>query len=153
MLLLLWCGLTQAKNVVTFNATVIEGPPCIINNGQVIEVNFGDDLQTTRIDGVNYSKNIDYTLDCGNTENSGLRMQIKGAATLFDNKLLAAEGGRGSILGIGFKANSVTLPVNTWLDLGGKSKPSLSAVPVGTPDMIQPPGDFSAAATMLFEYK
>jgi type 1 fimbria pilin len=138
---------------VNFTGKVIEGPPCVINNGQVIEVNFGDDLLITRIDGVNYSKTINYTLDCREAGNNAIRMQIKGPAASFDGDVLASV--ERPELGVAIKlANIMVLPVNNWLNLESSStKPALTAVPVKAPNSELRPGRFSAGATMLFEYQ
>ncbi|CAI1123967.1 putative minor fimbrial subunit StfE [Serratia quinivorans] len=153
LLLLFSCGLVQAQDRVNFNIQVIEGPPCNINNGQAIEVNFGDDLLITRIDGVNYSKTIDYTLDCREAGNNAIRMQIQGLVASFDGNVLATV--ERPELGVAIKlANAMPMPINGWLNLASSStKPALTAVPVKAPNSVLQPGRFSAGATMLFEYQ
>lgn len=147
---LLGAGKAWAADNMSFYGTLILPPPCIINNDQLIEINFGDDLLASRIDGVNYSKIIDYTLDCREASGNALRMQIQGSAATFNGALLATDE---PLLGIGLKANSANLPVNTWYNLNGSAKPILSAVPVGIDFIAQPTGAFSAGATMLFEFR
>ncbi|WP_238387483.1 fimbrial protein [Serratia sp. P2ACOL2] len=139
--------------MLNFTGKVIEAPPCNINNGQVIEVNFGDDLQTTRIDGENYRKNIDYVLDCREAGSNAIRMQIRGPAASFDNRMLATV--ERPELGISIKlANIMIFSVNDWLRMDSSSiKPALTAAPAKAPNSELQPGNFSAGATMVFEYQ
>lgn len=142
-----------AENMRLFG-TLISAPACIINNGQMIEVNFGDDLLTSKIDGVNYSKPIVYTLDCKEAGNKGVRMQIKGTAASFDNTVLATVERRN--LGIVVKMEGVdhVLPINNWFNLStNAAKPPLRAVPIKERGSELTPGSFSAGATLLFEYQ
>lgn len=63
-LLLCGCGgmaFTQAATV-KVSVTVVQPLPCTINGGRPIEVNFGDELMTTRIDGYRYRVPIDFRL-------------------------------------------------------------------------------------------
>ncbi|WP_162302916.1 fimbrial protein [Serratia sp. P2ACOL2] len=137
-----------------FYGTLIAPLPCIINGGQVIEVNFGDDLVTSRIDGRNYRKDIEYTLDCRNAGANTVQMQIQGTGASFDGKVLATL--ERTDLGIALKTDdgpSNFLNINTWLKIQFGTTPRLGAVPVKAEGSQLQPGSFSAGATMLIEYQ
>ncbi len=48
----------------TFSGTLNEPPPCTIDAGNTIEVDFGD-VGVKRVDGVKYRKAVPYTINCG----------------------------------------------------------------------------------------
>ncbi|EIT7186895.1 MAG: fimbrial protein [Serratia marcescens] len=156
LVLMLWVSKlpAEAAENMRFYGTLIAPPPCQINDGRVIEVNFGDDLLTTKIDGVNYRKSIDYTLDCSAAGSNAIRMQIQGAGAWFDGSVLATVERRD--LGIAIKVGSSDFPlsINSWVALSSNStKPALAAVPVKASGSQLDSGRFSAGATLLFEYQ
>ncbi|MDU7767913.1 MAG: fimbrial protein [Serratia marcescens] len=77
----------EANTLVNVRVTVLS-PPCVINGGQPIEVNFGDEVMTTRIDGSNYRRPVNYTLTCNGQSSNALKLQVQGAAAGFDGQLL-----------------------------------------------------------------
>lgn len=138
-----------------FYGTLVAQPPCTINNGNVIEVDFGDDLLTTKVDGVNYSRPINYTLDCSAAGNRGLRMMIKGTKSTFNFTLLGTNERPGS-LGIAVKreGSEAVIDINTWIELNANQPvPRLRAVPVRAEWLELLPGPFTASATLLVEYQ
>lgn len=54
----------QAETSLTIRAVIIAPPPCVINNGSTLDVPFGNDLLTSRVDGVNYRRDVPYTVRC-----------------------------------------------------------------------------------------
>ncbi|CAI1948977.1 MULTISPECIES: fimbrial protein [Serratia] len=143
---------TAAENM-RFYGTLISPPPCTINNGQMIEVNFGDDLLTTKVDGVNYSRPINYTLDCTVAGNKAVRMMIQGTASSFDNSVLATAERTGLAIAVKPEAVDQVLPINSWMRLTTQSAPKLRAVPVRASWMELTPGAFTAGATLLVDYQ
>lgn len=67
----------EANTLVNVRVTVLS-PPCVINGGQPIEVNFGDEVMTTRIDGSNYRRPVNYTLTCNGQSSNALKLQVQG---------------------------------------------------------------------------
>ena len=63
---LLWAAgqVVQADTNLTIRATIIAPPPCVINGGSTLDVPFGNDLLTSRVDGVNYRREVPYTVVC-----------------------------------------------------------------------------------------
>lgn len=138
-----------ASATTTINVTVtVVAPACVINDGRPIEVDFGSDVMTTRIDGSNYKKTVDYTLSCESASSNAMKMQIKGGAASGGKWLSTNKSG----LAIAFLNNGVSLPVNTWFTFTWPNKPSLQAVPVTTGNEAPTGGEFSAGATMMVDY-
>lgn len=147
---LLGTALAQAAPATTtINVTVtVIAPTCVINNGRPIEVDFGNNVMTTRVDGNNYMKSVDYTLECDSGFSNAMKMQIQGTAA--SNNGLSTNK---SDLAIAFLNNGVALPLNTWFNFTWPNKPNLQAVPVKSGNQALTGGDFSAAATMMVDYQ
>lgn len=41
-------------------------------------MNFGDEVMTTRIDGSNYRRPVNYTLTCNGQSSNALKLQVQG---------------------------------------------------------------------------
>lgn len=140
---------TASANL-TFNGTLNEPPPCTIDSGSTIEVDFGD-VGTRRVDGVKYRKAVGYTIRCGaSTLPWLLKLSVKGAETTFDN---AAVQTTAPDLGIRLYQNNLPFRLNTPLDISLSSPPTLEVVPVKRPGSILAPASFTAVATLLAEYQ
>ncbi|MCT4715249.1 fimbrial protein [Enterobacteriaceae bacterium H18W14] len=137
------------SNTITVHVKV-ESSPCEINNGEVISVDFGDDLLTTLIDGNEYKKAISYSLDCSQGASDALKIKISGSAAAFDNAVLQTNQ---QDLGIALFSNSQPLPLNEWLNFDRNSQPLLMAAPVKSPGSHLKGGAFSAVATMMIDYQ
>lgn len=139
-----------ASSTVTIKVTVVAPPPCIINGDQVIDVDFGSDVVTRRVDGVNYLKAVDYSLECKNDTRNAMKMKIQGNATAFDSSALQTNM---ADLGIALKANGSALTVNDWVNFTYPDKPVLQAVPVKRAGSTLNGGGFSAGATLMVAYQ
>ncbi|MDU7466733.1 MAG: fimbrial protein [Serratia marcescens] len=153
--LLLFAGSGRAATqmpdiVINITGTVIASSPCKINGDRVIEVNFGDDLMTSKVDGVNYRKMINYTLDCRGASSNKLRLKIQGTAASFDSTVLATER---SNMGLKLWSGRVAIPINGWFPFDSSSQPFLEVVPVKAQGSTLSTGRFSAGATMVVEYQ
>ena len=61
--LLLTCGQAVRADVnVTIRGTIVAPPSCVINGGSTLTVPFGDNLLTTRIDGIEYRRAVPFTV-------------------------------------------------------------------------------------------
>lgn len=136
--------------MVTIKVTVVAPPPCIINGDQVIDVDFGSDVVTRRVDGVNYLKTVDYSLVCNGNISNAMKLQIQGATTAFDRSALQTNM---ADLGVALKANGSALTVNDWVNFTYPNKPVLQAVPVKRAGSTLNGGDFSAGATLMVDYQ
>ncbi|CAI0906165.1 fimbrial protein [Serratia proteamaculans] len=156
ILLALWAtgmslsGSVQAENM-RFFGTLIEPPPCVINGDKPIEVNFGNDVMTSRVDGTSYKKMpVPYTLNCTGTATNALRMQIEGTAAGFNNQWL---NGNKTNFAIALLKDGAAQGVNRWFNFTYPAVPVLEAVPAKNPAGALTGGTFNATATMKIDYR
>lgn len=135
--------------IVTVKVTVIS-EPCVINNGDPIVVNFGDNLLTTEVDGNNYIQPVDYRLSCPDATSDDMKMTISGTGAGFDGTVL--QGSQPS-LGIKILSGGNLMPLNQALNFNRNTPPVLQAVPVKDPAGKLTGGAFTASATMSVEYQ
>ncbi|CAI1962550.1 MULTISPECIES: fimbrial protein [Serratia] len=143
-------GVTQAATMVSVKVTVLAPLPCVINGNQPIEVNFGDEVMTTRVDGENYRTLVDYSVTCDKPEKNGMRLLIAGTGAVFDGKLLQTNVGS---LGIAFLNNDARIELNSWQNFTFPVLPKLEAVPVKQANATLPTGEFTASATLRVDYQ
>lgn len=124
--------------------------PCEINNNNLIEVNFGNDVMTTRVDGEYKKMPINYTLQCQGGASNAVRMLIDGQGAAFDGGVLKTNK---SDFGIELLNSGKRLPINGWLNFTYPNQPTLEAVPVKRSGARLSGGAFSASATMKVEYR
>ncbi|MEB2645354.1 pilus assembly protein [Pseudomonas sp. C 49-2] len=144
-------GLCSAASAnLTFSGTLNEPPPCTIDAGNTIEVDFGD-VGVKRVDGVKYRKGLAYTISCGPaTLPWELKLSVNGSPTSFDASAVQTNV---PALGIRLYQNNVPFPLNTRLDISLPSPPVLEVVPVKQPGATLAPARFAAVATLLAEYE
>lgn len=151
--LLALCSIGLCSGVsanLTFSGTLNEPPPCAIDSGSTIEVDFGD-VGTRRVDGVKYRKGVGYTIRCGaSTLPWLLKLSVNGTATTFDTSAVQTTV---PDLGIRLYQNNVPFQLNTPLDISLSSPPTLEVVPVKRPGSTLAPARFTAVATLLAEYQ
>jgi len=128
----------------------VVAPACTINKGGLIEVPFGDDVITNKVDG-NYNKRkITYSLQCDGASSNALKMMIEGDGAAFDASVL---GTAKTDFGIKVLSNGEHMPINSWVNFNYQNVPILEAVPVKRPGAILTSGPFSAGATMKVDYQ
>lgn len=133
---LLTMGAAQAATTVSVKVTVLAPLPCVLNGNQPIEVNFGDEVMTTRINGENYLTPVNYKFTCTEPpEKNGMRLLLAGTGAGFDGKLLQTNVDG---LGIAFLNNGSRIALNSWQTFT-------------FPDM--PTGEFTASATLRVDYQ
>ena len=143
--------LCMADNL-QFTATLLTGPPCVINSGRLISVSFGD-VQARLIDGSYKTVTIPYTLDCAGAATNLVRMQVSGNGASFADSVLAIPGN--PEVGIRLIKDGSRLALNTWADFDTSKKPLLEAVlaPKFTWGSTVKAGTFSANATLMVDYR
>lgn len=140
---------TEAE--VTFHGTLIEAPPCVVNDGHPVVVDFGNEVMTTRIDGTEYRKRIDFTLDCSASAPGMQQLRISGGQmTGFDPQALAGDQPG---LGVALFEGSQRYAPGTWLPLTGPGIPALYAVPVKQDGITLNGGAFSILASLVVAYQ
>lgn len=136
---------------VAFRGTLLEPPPCTINSGNNITVDFGVKVGIKKVDGINYMQNINYGLVCEpNTHSWVLKLKLTGNSTSFDN---AAVQTNISGLGIKIQRNGQPFTLGSELITTPASKPQLTAVPVQQPGVLLAEGPFEAAVTLQADYQ
>lgn len=146
-------GNVLAAGEMNFKGKLIEPPNCTINDGKNIEVDFGNEIMTSRVDGKLYTKAIQHGIKCTKPELAAMKLQIKGIGASFDGTSLKTSNDN---LAIQLTANGEKLGVNQWLDFNytnDASIPALAAVPVKKPSAALAGGDFTATATLMVDYK
>lgn len=139
-----------AVTTLTVKVTIVAPPPCVINDNSLIEVNFGNDVMTTRVDGSYKKMPVVYNVVCKNAPNNAMKIQVAGNGAGFDSEVLQTNK---NDLGIALISNGNRLPVNSWLNFTYPNTPRLEAVPVKQPGATLTGGAFSAGATMKVEYQ
>ncbi len=142
-------GAVGATNVL-FKGTLNEPPPCTIDSGSSIDIDF-DKVRIQRIDGVNYRKSVPYAIHCAaGTLPWELKLSVKGTATTFESSALQSSE---ADMGIRLLQNGLAFQLNTPLVINLSAPPVLEAVPVKRPGASLQPGAFTATATLLAEYQ
>lgn len=139
-------GLASTTPIV-ISGSINAKPQCVVNDNKTISVAFGNDLITTKVNGVNYLRTIDYKLECKNAGQSMMKMKVAGAMAMFNNTAIQTNKAN---LAIALRANGNPLPIGSWLAFNYANKPVLQAVPVSGGALTT--GTFSAAATLMVEY-
>ncbi|EIK67261.1 fimbrial protein MrfG [Pseudomonas synxantha BG33R] len=151
--LLALCAISLCSGVsanLTFSGTLNEPPPCTIDAGNTIEVDFGD-VGVKRVDGVKYRQSVGYTINCGtDTLPWELKLSVNGTATTFDSSAVQTSV---PALGIRVFQNNQPFVLNSPLEISLSSPPVLEVVPVKQPGATLTPARFTAVATLLAEYQ
>ncbi|WP_168197454.1 fimbrial protein [Pantoea sp. SO10] len=127
----------------------VREPVCTINNNQTTDINFGDDLVITEIDGVKYQKIIPIQLDCQQGYPVSIRLQFQGSSSNFNSGLLKTTN---NDLGIQFRLKDGSeLAINHWLDFTYPGTPEISAVLFKNPSLLPATGGFSSSVTLLMK--
>ena len=137
---------TLAAVGVDIRVEILAPPPCIINGGNTPNVPFGNDLMTTRIDGVNYRRDVPYTVECEGLPSNAMTISLRGAGAAFDGTSLSTNN---RDLGIRFLMDGVAWPLNNALEFTYPTLPRMEAVLVKKADSTLEGGGFSAAATIV----
>ena len=145
-LLLTLCKGAMADVSVSIRGVVLAPPPCIIHGESTLNVPFGDDLMTTRIDGVSYKRVVPYTVTCGPQPSNDMRLILQGGGAGFDSTLLSTSN---SNLGVKLLINGVSWKLNSSVNFTYPTLPKMEAVLVRNLDSTLSGGAFSATATLV----
>ena len=141
---------TNAMGNLTFSGTLVEPPPCTINSGSTIAVDFGE-ISVKNVDGVKHRKGLNYTITCtASTLPWGLNLMVTGTATSFDSSAVQSSVPN---LGIKVLRNNLAFVLNTKHSISLSSPPVLEVVPVKMPGSTLLEGDFTATAVLLAFYE
>jgi len=150
-LVLFYGPLAQAaSSTIKVSVTILAPPACVINNNNLIEVNFGNDVMTNRIDGSYRKQSVVYSVECKNASDNAMKMQIQGTGAGFDSKVLKTNM---DDLGVALLYNGNRQPINSWVKFTYPNMPTFEVVPVKQAGATLSGGAFSAGATMKVEYQ
>ncbi|EKN5109352.1 fimbrial protein [Yersinia enterocolitica] len=135
---------------VNVSVTIFAAPPCVINSNNTINVDFGDTVLTSNIDGVQYMKPVNYTLNCTSAASNALKLSVIGNGANFDTRVLKTSN---AALGIKLIGNGQEFPLNTASNFTYPNVPVLQAVPVKQTNTTLSTGYFSGTATLVVEYQ
>jgi type 1 fimbria pilin len=159
--LLLTCDLiagitpVQAKDGdadMTFRGTLIEPPPCTINDGNQVEVNFGDRVGINKVDGENYRQPLNYQITCDKAIGGtwALTLSLSGSVAVFDSDALLTDK---TSLGIRVYQNDTPFTPNSTVKINLDNPPRLEAVPIKQAGATLTEGAFEAWATLRADYE
>jgi len=129
---------------------ILTAEPCKVNNNGIIEVNFGNDVQTTLVDGSYKKMQVPYTVQCPVGAPTAMNIRIEGTGAAFDPNVLMTNINN---FGIAILTDGNPLPINTPKDFTYPNWPQLYAVPVKRTGATLIGGAFSAGAVMKVEYR
>jgi len=135
---------------VTVKVTVIAPLSCEINGNKPITVDFGNAVETGKVNGTNYLKEVNYDINCKNNTTNALKMKISGQTASFDSKAVNTNNAN---LGIALYNGNTRIEINEGFNFTWPNKPVLKAVPVKNTSATLKSGGFSGAATMTVDYQ
>ena len=148
---MLFGSLAQAASMmVKVTVTIVAPPPCVINDNNLIEVKFGNDVMTSRIDGSYKKQRVVYSVECKDAPTNAMKIKIQGTGASFDSDVLRTNN---NDLGVALLRNGNRQPINRWVNFSYPYMPTLEAVPVKQAGATLSGGAFSAGATMMVEYR
>lgn len=140
-----------AADNMLFRGTLIEPPPCTINDGGMVDVDFGERVGINKVNGVNYLKLMDYRITCeSGATGLDMTLTLSGTETGYDPAAVQTDM---ADLGIKVLQNGTPFTLNTPLSIDPQNPPVLEAVPVKTPGATLTEGAFVATATLKAEYQ
>lgn len=146
-----WLLLTVSPAVmaqvdVQIRGVIVAPPTCVINGGKTLNVPFGNDLLTTRVDGVNYRREVPYSVTCTGQTSNDMTLKLQGAGAAFDASILTTSH---RDLGIQLFINGAAWTLNTTTKFTYPTLPKMEAVPVKKPASTLSAGEFTASATLV----
>ncbi|WP_024547674.1 fimbrial protein [Siccibacter turicensis] len=137
-------------STVYITGTLVDAPQCIVNSNNVIDVDFGNDILTTQVNGINYKKELNYYLICTNPAQQGMKMTISGTPATFNSMLIkTSNAGLGILL---YNGNNPITP-GAAIAFNYTAPPVLYAVPVAQNNTSLSTGPFTSTATMIIAYQ
>lgn len=136
---------------ITFHGTLLEAPPCVVNGGDNVVVDFGDEMMTNRIDGTLYRQRIAFPLDCSKAIASEQRVRISGASVSTpDGEVLSTPL---SGLGLALYQGKSRYTLGKWIAFTDPDVPELYVVPVRLNGADPAGGAFSVLASLVVDYQ
>ncbi len=149
-LVLIPISMSLANNL-KLQGTLLVPPPCTIENDNVIDISFGNNVGLHKVDGINYTQEIGYDLHCEpNNKGWELMLSLRGPKSTYDDATLQTNI---TNLGIRITQNGQAFDIDKPIKITYANPPVLKAVLVKKPGTTLPEGAFSVTATLLAEYQ
>ncbi len=140
-----------AADDMTFRGTLIEPPACSINNGEDIDVDFGERVGIKKVNGVNYLQPVSYRITCEPSASKwNMTLTVIGTQAAYDKAAVRTDV---TDLGIRLIQNGKPFELNLPIPVNPASPPKLEAVPVQRPGATLEEGKFVATATLQAVYQ
>lgn len=123
---------------------------CTVNSGKDSSVSFGDEVITTRIDGVNYKQKASYSIECKGNVNNLIKIQFAGLGTDFDSKAVLTDN---KDVGVVIYNGTTKIGVNDWISITYPGIPEINLAPVKRPNFDLKGGTFSGYVRLNVEYQ
>lgn len=136
---------------VTVTGTLVDAPECTVNGNNTVLVDFGDNIVTRRIDGVNYEEDIDVRLSCNSQVKDDMTLTIRAAAGAGFGTGLVGTDING--LGIRLKAGGQVVSAGAPISFVYPTVPKLSAVLVAEDNTTLVARPFTGTATLVIHYQ
>lgn len=150
LIMLVSSNISSANNM-KLHGILLEPPACKIQDDNVIDIFFGKNVGIHRIDGINYTQEIDYKLVCvDNVKGWVLGLSVIGPQSNFDSAALQTNVNN---LAIRLTQDGKPFEINKRITITPTRPPLLKAVPIKRPGSDLPEGAFSVTATLLAEYQ
>jgi type 1 fimbria pilin len=134
----------------TFTGLLQAMTPCSISNDRTIEIAFGN-VGINKIESENYTRTIDYELDCGSVGAANTILMTLKATPISSEGSIVDSGLKG--LWIQFYKNSSPLILNEEFGVDNVLRPpELSVKLIKNPAEVLGEGSFSLTATLIAEY-
>lgn len=154
MITLLAVPLSALAVQATFSGTLIGNSPCVVNDNDPIEVDFGDVLirDVQGQEGSQYSRDVPYTIDCENANTSdAMNLRIGGTPTSWDGYLLRTSKAN---LGLQFYVDGRIYELNDDYSFSYGYEPTITVAPEGSDSLSDnDDGFFYATASLTVEYQ
>lgn len=150
LLLSAWAVRAAALGEMVFYGTLNRPPVCTINDGQKIDVDFGEKVGVNKVDGNNYLQEINYPMSCEpGVTGMALGLTFYGAVSSFDKAALQTNM---PDLAIRILYNGQPFELNKRINISLGNLPKLEAVPVKKIGSNLTSGAFSVTGTLLADY-
>lgn len=148
LLLCLFSLSTLASNI-HVNVEVL-GPSCTVNNGEIIEVDFGDEIVSTKLNGANYKQSFTFSLQCTSATANTVYLAFEGEK--WEPGINALKTSKEN-LHIEFYRGLNLIFLNEKIAVSKDEFHTFQVTPIKYGSVKVQPGPFSASATTVVYYE
>ncbi len=145
------CNIASADVEINFKGKLIEPPNCNINNGEQIDVDFGNKINPSKVNGINYRVPINYQISCDDTSISlDMVLVFSGEISTFDGEAFQTSKNG---LGIRVYQNDEIFIPNSAVIINPGNPPKLEAAPIKKEGTILTEGPFEGWANLEIHFQ